>query len=90
MALASPAEDGKGLVFQQIDAPKESSYQFSVAYLGNTRRVNPLSFIVNNIVPQNIKLKSEHGMITVVARLHSGRNRVEIQSDKPIAIDFLP
>ena len=54
-----------------------------------TGPVNSLSFIVNDTVPQSIKVESEHGMITVVARLHSGRNKVEIQSDKPIAIDSL-
>ena len=89
VALAGSAHDGKGLIFPQIDAPKENSYEFSVAYLGNTGPVNSLAFIVNDTVSQSIKVENEHGMITVVARLHLGRNKVEIQSAKPIAIDCL-
>ena len=84
MFLAGSADGAKGLIFPQIDTPKEGSYELSVAYLRNASPANTLFVVVNDATSQCIKVESEHGVISLTARFHSGRNKVEIQSSKPI------
>ncbi len=87
--LTGPVDRTQGLIFPQIDVPGESSYEFSIAYLGNANSANALLFIVNDHESQNIKIEAEHGLARARGQLHAGRNRVEIRAQNPVTIDSL-
>ena len=90
VALASsPSKATEELVFPQVDAATDGTYQLSVSYLDNRGAGNFLTIQVNETNPVRIKLDQGSATVSVPAQLHAGRNKVSVRSGEAVSIDCL-